>query len=160
MATGEKTNDAATPKTTGHLREMSDRRRIIMLAVGDVMVFLVFATLGMDSHNEITSPAGLAQVVLVAAPFALGWFLVAPFVGAFGPDVANEPRKMFRRTLLAWTLAWPVGLALRWLFVGHIPPASFALVVFVFNLIILLVWRWPFAVNNSIRVRERTARSE
>jgi Protein of unknown function (DUF3054) len=151
MATKEKTNDATTTKTTGMLREMSDTRRILTLVGGDLLCFLIFATLGRGSHGEATGLAAIPEVIVTAAPFAIAWFLVAPFVGAFGRDVVNRPRTMSKRTLIAWVIAWPVSLLLRWLFVGHAPPVSFAIIVFAFNLGILLVWRWPFALNNSLR---------
>lgn len=150
MATTEKTNDT---KKTGQLREIPDMQRILTLALGDVFVFLIFATLGRGSHGETTGIAALPEVVVTAAPFAIGWFLVAPFVGAFRRDVVANPRTMAIRTTLAWILAWPVGLLLRWLFVRRIPPLSFALIVLSFNLAVLLVWRWPYALNNSIRKR-------
>jgi hypothetical protein len=150
MATTEKTNDT---KKTGQLRKIPDMQRILTLALGDVFAFLIFATIGRGSHGETTGIAALPEVVVTAAPFAIGWFLVAPFVGAFRRDVVANPRTMAIRTALAWILAWPVGLLLRWLFVGRVPPLSFALIVLSFNLAVLLVWRWPYALNNSIRKR-------
>lgn len=158
MATREKTNRATPAGATGNLSEMSDRRRIITLALGDVLVFVIFATFGMNSHSELNL-AAVPQIAVVAAPFALGWFLVAPFFGAFRRDAVNQPRTMMLRTVGAWIIACPLGLALRWLLVGHAPPAAFVLVAFTFNLVILLVWRWPFAINNSLRSREQAPKS-
>jgi Flp pilus assembly protein TadB len=58
------------------------------------------------------------------------------------------------RTAVAWLLAWPVAMLLRGIFVDHgIPPLSFALVVLLFNMLLLLIWRWPFALNNRMRKR-------
>jgi len=43
-------------------------------------------------------------------------------------------------------------MALRGIFVDHaVPPISFALITLIFNTFILLIWRWPFALNNSIK---------
>jgi hypothetical protein len=45
-------------------------------------------------------------------------------------------------------------MALRGIFVDHgIPPLTFAIITLVFNTVILLVWRWPYALNNSIKRR-------
>src|SRR5258708_12459167 len=67
-----------TPST-----KSSSRRRVAALAAGDTLMFLLFAALGRRTHGEASGPAALAQIALTALPFALGWFLIAPFVGAF-----------------------------------------------------------------------------
>jgi len=49
-------------------------------------------------------------------------------------------------------IAWPVGLALRGIFIDHgMPPIAFALVTLVFNGVLLLVWRWPLAMAHSMK---------
>ena len=127
------------------------------LVFGDIVVFLAFAAIGRGTHNEPTGLAAIPEIILVAAPFAFGWFIVAPFVGAYRSDIVNAPAAMAKRTALAWALSWPVALVLRWFFVdrsrGTPPNAffSFALVTFLFVLVILLIWRWPFAVNQSMK---------
>ncbi len=138
-------------------KPMSPRRRVITLAIGDAFVFLVFASIGQNSHGE---PLSIPSIVFVALPFALGWFLVAPFVGAFRGDIVANPRRMANRTIKAWFLSWPVAMAFRWLLVDrtrNTTPASFltfAIVALTINVVILLLWRWPFTLNNSIRERE------
>lgn len=137
-------------------KPMSPRRRVITLVIGDAIVFLVFASIGQNSHGE---PLSVPNIIFIAIPFALGWFLVSPFVGAFRADIVSNPRRMANRTIQAWFLSWPVAMALRWLLVDrtHNTPfisfLTFAFVVLVINVVILLLWRWPFAFNNSIRER-------
>src|SRR5436305_12882131 len=127
------------------------------LVFGAVVAFLAFAAIGRGTHNEPIGLAAIPEIVLTAAPFALGWFIVAPFAGAFRPDIVKEPTAMAKRTALAWAFSWPVALALRWLFVDRLrnTPAnafiSFALVTFVFVLVVLLIWRWPFAINQRMK---------
>lgn len=156
MATTEKTNEVtpSSPKKGFDNAMSSNRARIISLVIGDTFCFLVFAAIGRGSHGEATGLGAIPQVVQTALPFLTGWFLVAPFVGAFRCDVAANPRKMLSRTLLAWLLAWPVAMALRGLFVDHaVPQLSFALITLAFNTLFLLLWRWPYALNNSIKGR-------
>ena len=132
--------------------EISDATRIITLVVGDALAFLVFAAIGRGSHGEATGLAAIPQIALTAAPFAAAWFIVAPFAGAYRRELTAQPRKMAIRTILAWVLSWPVAMALRGIFVDHaVPPISFALITLIFNTFILLLWRWPFALNNSIK---------
>jgi hypothetical protein len=151
----EKTDQAPATNQVDKATTMSNTRRIINLAVGDAIVFLIFSVIGRQSHGEPVGPSAILQIILTALPFALGWFIVSPFVGAFRRGLETQPRAMAIRTALAWVLAWPVGLFLRWLFSGFtdFPPLIFALITLFFNLVVLLVWRWPYALNNSLRKR-------
>ncbi|HLX41686.1 MAG TPA: DUF3054 domain-containing protein [Ktedonobacteraceae bacterium] len=140
-------------------KEQSPFARIATLAVGDAIVFLIFALIGRNSHGEASGLAAIPQIVLTAAPFAVGWFIVSPFVGAYRRKLADQPKEMAMYTALAWLLSWPVGLLLRWFFVDRLknPPTSvdaftaFATVTFLFNMVVLLVWRVPYALNNNAR---------
>jgi hypothetical protein len=66
--------------------------------IGDLVAFVVFATLGRDAHNEATGLSAIGQTLWTAFPFALGWFLVAPWLGAFKRAGAERPLQMLRRT--------------------------------------------------------------
>ena len=133
--------------------------RIGLLALGDLLVFLIFAAIGRNNHGEASGFAAIPQIVLTALPFAAGWFIVAPFVGVYRRELADQPKAMGMRTALAWLLSWPVGLLFRWFFVDRLknPPttagefASFATVTFIFNMLVLLVWRVGNALNNNAR---------
>ena len=134
--------------------EISYKRAVILLVIGDLICFLIFAALGRNTHREASGFAAIPQIILTALPFVAGWFLVSPLVGAFRHKILSQPRAMVIRTAVAWLIAWPVAMLLRGIFVDHgIPPLSFALVVLLFNMLLLLIWRWPFALNNSLRKR-------
>jgi hypothetical protein len=126
-------------------------RRSALLAAGDALAFLVFATIGRASHSEAAGLDAIMQVAETAAPFAIGWFVVAPFAGAFKPPVVGQPRQMLPRTALAWLLAWPLGLLLRALIRQTSIPLSFAIVTLITNMLILLGWRAVFAWLTSRR---------
>lgn len=135
-----------TPAATTEHKGMSDRTRIISLIIGDLIVFLVFAAIGRRSHGEAAGLDSLLQIVLTAAPFAAGWFIVAPFTGAFRRGLENQPGKMLRFTLLSWVAGWIAGFIFRGIFVDYaVPPLSFAIVSFLSNAVFLLIWRLPFA---------------
>ncbi len=123
---------------------VANRQRTALLVVGDILVFLIFAAIGRRSHSEAGNVFGVA---ITALPFAAGWFLVSPFVGAFKRDIERTPGKMSLTTLLSWFAAWPVALLLRGIFVDKgVPPLSFALVTLITNMILLQAWRVPFAL--------------
>ena len=154
MDVKEKITDAsvATPQQKG----MSDAVRITSLVIGDAIVFLVFAAVGRRSHGEAVGLGALFQVVLTAAPFAAGWFLVSPFTGAFRRGLEKQPGKMLQRTLLSWVPGWAVGFTLRGIFVDHaIPPLTFAIVSLLSNTIFLLIWRLPFAWIGRTRMNKQ-----
>jgi Protein of unknown function (DUF3054) len=122
-------------------------RWIVALVAGDIVSFLVFAAVGRRSHNEASGPAAIGQIASTALPFALGWFLVSPWLGAFRRTLITSPRRMLARTELGWLAAWPVALLLRWaLSEDHRVPISFAAVVLVSNAIFLGTWRGLFAL--------------
>ena len=123
----------------------ADRWRSAGLIVGDACVFLIFAAIGRASHTVADAEAVLL-VIQTAAPFAIGWFVVAPFVGVYRQSVTSAVRPMLLRTALAWVCAWPATLLLRWLFTQQVPPVSFALVILAFNLLFLSIWRGLFAL--------------
>ncbi|HEY6407154.1 MAG TPA: DUF3054 domain-containing protein [Ktedonobacteraceae bacterium] len=148
-ATEEKSSARAPVKKGG-----SAYRRIAVLVSGDALAFLAFAAIGRGSHGEETGLAAIPQVILTALPFAIAWFIVAPFVGVYRGELMDNPRKMAARTLSGWALSWPVAMALRGIFVDHaVPPWTFALIALVVNAVLLLIWRWPYALNNSLKRR-------
>ncbi|MBV9230257.1 MAG: DUF3054 domain-containing protein [Chloroflexi bacterium] len=155
MDVREKTKAASTTDNTseGQARGLSNAKRITLLVIGDVLVFLIFSAIGRRSHGEAAGLDALVQIAFTAAPFAIGWFIVSPFVGAFRRGLEVQPGKMALRTALAWVAAWPVGLLIRGLIEWKVPPLSFALVTLISNTVFLLIWRWPFALVNSMRRR-------
>lgn len=139
-------------------KELSPRTRLITLVLGDILCFLIFAALGSTQHG---TGSNVLYFAWVAVPFLAGWFLVAPWLGIFKTELTIKPTKMLIRTALSWLAAWPVAMFFRWFLVDRLSKnpislssfVSFSLVVFTFNLGLLILWRWPFAVNNELRSR-------
>lgn len=126
--------------------------RLAALIAGDAASFVVFATVGRHSHNEAAGLAAIGVTVATAAPFAAGWFAVAPLLGAFRRSATTGARAMLQRTELAWLAAWPVAVLLRWaLGPDHKMPLSFALVILIANAVFLGVWRSLFALVSDRR---------
>ncbi len=150
----KETNESVPTKKTTRPKEMPYNQAVTVLVIGDAICFLIFAAIGRSSHGEASGFAAIPQVITTALPFAIAWFLVSPFVGAYRRENVAQPRAMVTRTALAWLLSWPVAMLLRGIFVDHrIPPYTFAIIALLSNLVLLLVWRWPFALNNSMRKR-------
>ena len=138
------------------VQELPNRMRIISLVIGDILCFLIFVSLGSNAHGK---GVNFLYSLWLSLPFIAAWFLVSPFVGAYRTDVATLPAKMVLRTMLCWLATWPVAMLFRWLLVERLNPVSlgsflsFSAVVLIVNFILLIVWRWPFTLNNSLRKR-------
>jgi hypothetical protein len=122
--------------------------RIAALVAGDALSFLVFTGVGRNTHGEAS---GLGQVALTALPFALGWFLVSPWVGAYRRAATTGVRRMLMRTELAWLASYPAALILRVIIapdpsLSHKQFITFAIVILLANAVFLGVWRTAFAL--------------
>jgi hypothetical protein len=143
---------ARTRVQTQAAPEISERKRIAILACGDALAFLAFAAIGTGSHGTASGFAAIPLIVVVSLPFMASWYIVAPFLKVYRRDLMANPRKMAATTLIAWLLSWPVAMIFRGLFFDHgVPPFSFAIIALLANAVLLLVWRWPYALNNSMK---------
>ena len=129
--------------------------RTVALVAGDVVSFLVFAAVGRGSHGEASGLGAGVEIARTALPFALGWFVVSPFIGAFRRRLTDTPLRMLVRTEVAWLAAWPVAMLLRRIFVNDTITVRnflvFALVVLITNAVFLGVWRTGFALVERMR---------
>ncbi|HLF77420.1 MAG TPA: DUF3054 domain-containing protein [Dehalococcoidia bacterium] len=108
---------------------------------GDLLCFLVFALLGLRSHEDGITASSLLRA---AAPFQAGWLASSYLIGlhrrrdAVGSDAAQL-------VLKTWLPAWAVGLVIRSLVFGRAFAPTFAIVSLLFNSGLLLMWRCVFA---------------
>jgi hypothetical protein len=152
MSSKAQTSDSSSAETfAGAARHTSNTWRII-LAIGDIVVFFIFAITGIRSHDEQLS---ISRLLITVAPFIVAWFIVSPLLGAFRREVETSPKKMLLRTLLAWVVTWPVALLFRGLIEWKFPPLSFALVTLITNAVLLVIWRELFAFI-AARLRPRS----
>ena len=92
MSITEKNTEVDTSNANKERRPQEETRvRIVSLVVGDALCFIIFAAIGRGNHGEATGLAAIPQIVVTALPFLTGWFLVAPFVGAFRQGCDGQP---------------------------------------------------------------------
>jgi hypothetical protein len=115
------------------MKRAPTRRGAILLA-GDLVCFLVFALLGLRSHEDGITLGG---IVRAATPFQAGW-LIAGLVPALRESHATHRRNAVAKR---WVPAWLIGLTLRTLLLDRSFEVSFAIVSFIANGALLLVWR-------------------
>ncbi|RDI96128.1 DUF3054 domain-containing protein [Meiothermus sp. QL-1] len=112
-----------SPKTRGRL-----------LAWGDALAIVAFALVGLKSHGEPLSLAGLARNAL---PILLAWFLLAPFLRTY-------TRPTWRNLLYTWALGVSAGVWLRFMVLQKSFDAGYLVfwaVSLATTLALLLLWR-------------------
>ena len=117
---------------------MDNRRFSPVLLSGDVAAFVLFAVVGLSSHEQDYSPAAFARTVL---PFLLPWLVTAGVAGLYRRRTDVGPSSVIKPVLIAWLPAWAAGLALRSLVWGRAFSPAFAIVALLVNAALLLGWR-------------------
>ena len=115
------------------------RNSVKLLAAGDIAAITMVTTIGFASHDELGLSA-LLRMPSTLVPLMLAWFLAAPLVGLFNPEVTAQPRQLWR-PLAVMLFAGPLAALLRafWLNTTVIPV--FGLVLSVSTGVALLTWR-------------------
>lgn len=109
------------------------------LALGDVAMLLLFASIGRSIHTGGVSLD--LQVLQTAAPFIGAWLLVAPLLGAFTPGATRSTGEAIKTVSLAWAVSVPMGLVGRGVIKGDIPPVPFMAVTMATTWVLLVLWR-------------------
>ncbi|WP_290819202.1 DUF3054 domain-containing protein [Halovivax sp.] len=120
----------------------TDRRPdALRLAALDVAVIVGLVLAGRSSHERY-SIADVPAVVEAAAPFVLGWFVVAAVAGNYRRADAGDPVAVVRRTAICWLAASNVGFLIRGS--SHVDggvPWSFMVVFVGFGLVAFVIVR-------------------
>lgn len=109
-----------------------------VLAAVDVVALLGFAAVGKASHSADGS-LDIGAVASVAFPFVTSWLLTSPLTGIYTEDAedGNVVSESFLKAAKGWIVAVPLGIALRGVIKGYMPPVSFAIVTMIATLVIV-----------------------
>lgn len=107
--------------------------RTALLALGDVALITLFVLLGQLEH-------GTQGLLMTAAPFIIGWLLVAPALGLYAGR-RRELTSTIGLTAGAWIGAALIGQALR---ATEIFPGGFAIAFVIVSILVGLVLLVPF----------------
>jgi uncharacterized membrane protein AbrB (regulator of aidB expression) len=100
-------------------------------------VLLIFTAGGMVFH-QLSGP-WVGHLARIGLPFLIGYFVVAHLLRAMQWDPSGT--LFMGRSALAWLLGIGVGVTLRISVEGRAPIASFVVVTYLFNGLLLLGWR-------------------
>jgi hypothetical protein len=125
----------------------------LLLAVGDVVIFMFFAFTGRETHAP-----GDANLIVNALPtllpFLILWFAIAAVGCVYRSDVITNPRAALLRTLIAWIIAAPIAIVIRAILLSRTAiPWQFVVVTMSLVGSLLLVWHGGTAWYRARRVR-------
>lgn len=114
--------------------------RVALLAGGDVLALLLFSAIGRFSHGFSVVDI---ETLRTADPFIAGWVLSAYFLGGYGEDGrgVNGLSQAVIAAAKSWFVGIPLGIVIRALAAGHIPPTNFILVTMGSTSVLLIGWR-------------------
>lgn len=112
------------------------------LLAGDIAAALVVTLIGFLTHyGGIEGWRWLSTFVPVTA----AWLSVAPWFGAYDPDLSRQPRQVWRFALAAFFSA-PLAATLRGLWLNAAVLPVFVVVMALTNALGFLVWRLIWAL--------------
>lgn len=114
--------------------------RVALLAGGDVLALLLFSAIGRFSHGFSVVDI---ETLRTADPFIAGWVLSAYFLGGYGEDGrgVNGLSQAVIAAAKSWFVGIPLGIVIRALAAGHLPPTNFILVTMGSTSVLLIGWR-------------------
>ena len=120
-------------------------RHIAVVVLGDMAVFLAFVILGQTEHGVIQGRA----FVRTALPFAVVWFAISPWLGAYRASTLYNPRTTAWRIPLIWLLCGVVAVLARALLTDRPLTLAFALVAIAVQGMLLVGLRGLFMIVAS-----------
>jgi hypothetical protein len=114
-------------------------KNIHWLILGDIFAIALVTVIGFATHGE-TGLDFAPRMLTTFGPVTLGWFLVAPFLGLFQPEITANPRQLWR-PFLAMVFAGPLAALLRALLLNSVVIPVFAVVLAGSAGLGMVVWR-------------------
>ena len=133
----------------------------VPIALGDATIISLQLLWGLSVHG-VDPTARPVYAAETAGPFLLGWFVVAPMLGAYATGVHESLARTVLAVALSWTVAAVIGVGLRATpYLTGEAPAAFLAVTVAVGLATLLPWRLAIALlsRRTGASRGATARS-
>ncbi|MFN3974328.1 MAG: DUF3054 domain-containing protein [Dehalococcoidia bacterium] len=127
----------------GHATHLTGLKTALALLPGDILIFTIFALLGLVSHGETITPMGIVRNV---APLAVVWLPLGALAGVFRAGAVRNPRWAWVWALGAWLPIGFLGMVVRSLWLQR-PLWTPALLLFLAGIaVLLMVWRSIFSL--------------
>ena len=114
-------------------------KRTWILYLGDVLSLAVLTIIGFATHGE-TQIAFLPRMTAIFIPLIISWFLVAPWLGLFRPEIVVDPKHLWRPALAILFTA-PLAATLRGFILNAPIIPIFVLVLSATSAVGMVLWR-------------------
>lgn len=120
-----------------------------LLYTGDALVLVLVTAVGFAFHGELAT-AG-TRMLSTYVPFAVGWALVAPWLGLYHPAIIHNPRQLWR-PLWAVVLAAPLAGLLRAFWLNTVVIPIFIVALGGITALAMVAWRgiWLLLRRNQV----------
>ncbi len=109
------------------------------LVLGDIFALALVTVIGFATHGE-TGLEFFPRMLTTFLPVSVAWFVVAPFLGLFRPEITANPRQLWR-SFVGMVLAGPLAALLRAFLLNTVVIPLFAVVLSGSAGLGMLVWR-------------------
>jgi len=117
-----------------------------ILVIGDTLVILVTTLIGFTTHGELKSEF-LLRMVAAIVPLIVAWFLIAPWLGLFQPEITSNPKQLWQ-PVLAMIFGAPLAVVFRGLILNSAILPIFAIVLGATSAFGMVIWRGIYFLSN------------
>ncbi len=110
-----------------------------ILCAGDMVAIAILTVIGFATHGE-ADLAFLSRMGALYVPLSISWFLLAPALGLFQPDITSAPKQLWRPALTA-LFAAPLAAVLRGFLLNTPIIPIFAAVLAATSALGMVIWR-------------------
>ena len=134
---------------------MMDQRWLLFL--GDILSLAALTLIGFATHGE-TDLAFLPRMGALFLPLMIAWFLVAPWLGLFQPEITGDPKQLWRPAL-AILFTVPLAATLSGFLLNSPILPIFVLVLSAIFALGMVIWRGVYLLLNHQGRKGRRERS-
>jgi hypothetical protein len=109
------------------------------LIFGDIFAILITTLIGFVTHRE-TDVSFLPRLLALYFPLSISWFLLAPWLGLFQPEITSSLQQLWRPAL-AMIFVAPLAVVFRGLILNAAILPIFAVVLGATSALGMVVWR-------------------
>lgn len=110
-----------------------------MLFISDAVAIALVTFAGFAFHGE-TDASILPRFLLSYVPLTVAWFIIAPLLGLYQPEITSNPKQLWRPAL-AMIFAAPLAALVRANILGSMVIPVFANVLAATSALGMAVWR-------------------
>jgi len=116
------------------------------LFISDAVAIALVTFAGFAFHGE-TDSSILPRFLLSYVPLTIAWFIIAPLLGLYQPEITSNPKQLWRPAL-AMIFAAPLAALVRANILGSMVIPIFANVLAATSALGIVVWRGLYLFLN------------